>query len=107
MQHRRLEETFIQLPSAGGKDQIRTIALRASKAQIMPQTRWISTVLPSSILDICNCLTFKEAGKKETLSLLDFSDNLPLWMKADRWKNMQPGSSQQACVGDPVPTPSH
>lgn len=31
------------------------------------------------------------------------SDSFPLWMgflRADRWKKMQPGSSQQECVGD-------
>lgn len=33
------------------------------------------------------------------------SDSFPLWMGflwADRWKKMQPGSSQQECVGDPA-----
>lgn len=95
----------------GKKDQIRTIALRASKAQIIC-LRLVGSrpLLPSSALDIFRCLTLKEAGKKETLSLLDFSHNSPLWiefLQADRWKNMQPGSSQQACVGDQVRAPPH
>lgn len=33
------------------------------------------------------------------------SDSFPLWMgflPADRWKKMQPDSSQQECVGDPA-----
>lgn len=33
------------------------------------------------------------------------SDSFPLWMGflwADRWKKMQPDSSQQECVGDPA-----
>ncbi|KAM3623870.1 uncharacterized protein V6R79_016490 [Siganus canaliculatus] len=104
LQQRRLEERHSygrRLLRESGPDKDR-IALGASKAQIIP-LRLVGSqqFVPSSVLDLSNCLTFKE-----TLPVLDFCDNLPLWMEfrqADRWKNMQPGSSQREFAGQSNP----